>query len=252
MKYQNIICDMDDTLLPCGPFYVKAQKDFAEFQNERTGLPHETCLDLMKHIDLVSITLPNAFNRERYPRSFKAASYVIDMLANDGTLDIEAAHKSFDIGNSVFSAPYDLFEGVQKALEILKVNGYNLFLLTKGDENIQNEKIDRNSLRDIFTPDHIYIVPKKNGQNIVRIIREHDLDPKETIMVGDSLRDDVGSAIEAGISSAWVHENANKSWAYENTDHTPTYTIDHFPEIITVVNPVAPRYTAEQLGDWLK
>lgn len=236
MGYKNIITDMDDTLLPCGRFYVAVQNEFGEFQAKRTGLPADVCINVFKGIDLACIGLPAAFNRDRFPGSFKAASYALDAISGI-TSDQEAAHKSWLIGDSVFAAPYDLFDGVARVLAAYREAGFRLFLLTKGDEEVQNIKIERNQLRSIFEQNEIYIVGKKNSDNVHRIIAEHNLNPAETISVGDSLRDDVGAALEAGIGAVYVHKNANKSWAYENTgnSHQPTFTVDFFTDLPTII-----------------
>jgi putative hydrolase of the HAD superfamily len=234
--YKNIIFDMDDTLMPCGPFYTRTQEDFGYYQHFRTGLDEKVCKDVLKNIDLTSIVLPGSFNRERFPRSFRAASYVLDTILGR-ELDQRAAYISYSIGDSVFDAPYILFEGVYDMLAAYQNSGFQLFLFTKGDQTVQREKILRNSLEQFFPDPNVMIVDRKHGGLLSNIVAERELTPDETIVVGDSLRDDVGSAHQAGLHSVWVQKTANKSWAYENTENHlhATYVIDYVTKLPTVI-----------------
>lgn len=225
---------MDDTLLLCSPYYVKCLEEFSKFTAERTGLTEKMCRDMLNAVDLVSTQMPDAFNAARFPLSFEAASVTLDIIRNQG-IDFQSARKCYEIGESVFDAPYPLFEQVEDTLHLYNHAGYNLILCSKGDPKVQlPNKFYRHRLDRFFPLDNVHIVQKKDEEEMRKIIAAHNLNVNETIMVGDSIRDDVGMAHAVGMKA--VHVSKMKpTWAYENGKNEPDYTIEQFKDLPKVL-----------------
>jgi len=151
-------------------------------------------------------------------------------------VDDLAAEQSYLIGEEVFSAEYPLYEGVREMLMQYKDGGHQLILFTKGDSIVQWNKIDKNRLQDIFDRDHIYIVGKKDGFTLERILIDQQLDPTDTAIIGDSIRDDIGAGKEVGIKTIWVNNQQKRPWAYEDKNHIPDYTINKVIDLPTLVS----------------
>lgn len=224
---------MDDTILYCGVYYNNCKDKFVNYSHKRTGLPTEFISKLLNDIDVACTVLPDGFSKYRFPRSFAATSTVLDVISGN-KIDEDAAEYSYFIGESVFHAEYEPFDNAIETLKLYKDAGLNLFMCTKGDYEIQNRKLDKHKLYSIFRGDRIYIVPKKTPSVIRNILVDNDLNAHETIMIGDSIRDDVGSACEAGIDAVHV-TCVDNSWAYENTNHSPTYTIKTISELPKII-----------------
>jgi phosphoglycolate phosphatase-like HAD superfamily hydrolase len=232
---KNLILDMDDSLLLCSKYYVECLDEFSEMQSNRTGISKEVCRKVLDNIDLICTELPDGFNSERFPRSFEAASIVLDVVRNEG-INFVAARDSYDIGNSVFAADYPLFDGVRETLKLYKDNDFNLFLYSKGDPKVQWPKVHKNNLLEYFPKEHIHFVGRKTKVEVELIMEIHMLHDTETILVGDSLRDDIGSAHAAGLKA--VHLTAMKpSWKYENGQNTPDWSIEHFRDLPKIIDP---------------
>lgn len=231
-KYKNIIFDFDDTLAPCSKFYIEAKTNFCNFQKERLDISLEISERIFNAIDLACIDLPDGFNRMRYPRSFAATSAVLDIVTGNPP-NVTAAKKSFDFGDSVFNAEYNVFPNVIRILNNLKNNGHEIFLWTKGDTEIQQSKITHNKLEEVFGKDHIRITMYKTSDGMADFMNAFNMNPVETLMVGDSKKDDVGCAIANGIDSVLIQHDMQK-WGYEDKDHAPTYTIDHVTHLPTL------------------
>lgn len=229
----NLVFDLDNTLCDCSIFYKQKQNEFARYQAARTGHSEEFCLELLKKIDITFTSTPEGFSKNRFPRAFAAASSTLDIMMGLPVND-EAAQHSWYIGDSVFNEPYPLFDGVFDMLTDYRNAGYRLFLLTKGDYSVQISKVVRNKLDDIFAPGHIYVVPKKTGRELGQVVKDHNLVLEETVMIGDSLRDDIGSAKELGMASVLV-EDATGTWDYENQKHEPTCFIKKVTELPTII-----------------
>jgi phosphoglycolate phosphatase-like HAD superfamily hydrolase len=81
----------------------------------------------------------------------------------------------------------------------------------------------------------VYIVPFKNGGRINHILNTHHLEKDETILIGDSVRDDIASAVESGIDSILIKSD-KPSWAYEDAKYTPTYTLSSIAELPSIIS----------------
>jgi HAD superfamily hydrolase (TIGR01549 family) len=207
-----------------------------EYQASRTGMDAEFCDKILNAIDLTCITLEGGWNASRYPKSFKAASYALDVLSGRKAADEEAAEWSYQCGRSVFDAPYFAFDGVKDMLIKYRSLGYRLIMYSKGDIEVQRNKVTMNDFDKIFGWESIHIVEKKNGEKLQQILDIHKIkDVKQCVMIGDSAKDDVGSAIEVGMDSVLVHNDNNTKWAYEDTKHAPTYHIGKVTDITTVL-----------------
>jgi putative hydrolase of the HAD superfamily len=238
---KNLILDMDDSLLLCSKYYVECLDEFSTMQSARSGISKEVCRKILDSIDLCCTELPDGFNSERFPRSFEAASMVLDVVRNVG-IDFVAAHDSYDIGNSVFAADYPLFDGVRETLSLYRNSGFNLFLYSKGDPKVQWPKVYKNNLLEYFDKDNIYFVGKKTQVEVEMILNMNDLVTEETVMVGDSLRDDIGSAHAAGLKA--IHLTAMKpSWKYENGNNKPDYSIAHFRDLPNIIDVHTKEFT---------
>ena len=222
MKIKNLIFDLDNTLVNCGPYYTNKKKLFSQTQAERTGFTSEFCQTLLEKIDVIFTSTPDGFSRNRFPRSFFAASIVMDVMSGN-ELDVDSAIDAYAIGESVFSEPYDAYEGVPEMLGRL-AEKYNLFLLTKGDRDIQLKKVLNNQFHLYFPSKNIYVVAHKTSADLLHIMKEHQLNVDECLMIGDSPKDDIGAANGVKMRSVLVCDGSDK-WEYENTNHKPTTKI---------------------------
>jgi FMN phosphatase YigB (HAD superfamily) len=221
---KNIIFDLDDTLIPCGVYYVERRRKFAEVQSARTGLPVEFCEQLLIKLDVACTALPGGFSTVRFPRSFRATSIALDAILGKPS-DYEAAQEAFELGDSVFDVKPMLFDGVRDMLVKYKSLGYRLFLLTKGAETVQKDKIRLNKLDELIGWENIHIVGRKREEEMRKLIEDHALKIEETVMVGDSLKDDMGAALSVGMKCIWV-DKGESQWAYEDSKNKPTVTIE--------------------------
>lgn len=224
-----LIMDLDNTIVRCSEYYADAKNRFAMLVCEKTGISQDIALSVLDAIDLQSIRI-DGFGRSRFPKSFQAASAAIDILVGKEPSKTRG-RQAWVIGNSVFKAPYTLYAGAEKALLEIKDMGYKIFLCTKGDAQVQARKIRINGLQRIFPESHIYIDVVKNKDHFLKIIQEHNLDKDKTIAVGDSVKDDIGSAHRAGIKSILVSSQHEYGWAYENEENKPTLSIEDIKDL---------------------
>jgi putative hydrolase of the HAD superfamily len=103
--------------------------------------------------------------------------------------------------------------GVEETLEYL-AGRHSLTLFTKGDPEEQKLKLDHSGLAIYFG--HTAIVKEKDAPSYAALIRERQLDPAHTWMIGNSPKSDINPALEAGLHAVFVpHE---RTWTLERAE----------------------------------
>jgi FMN phosphatase YigB (HAD superfamily) len=251
-RYPTLIFDLDGTQCECGIYYAAAKDAFVAYQHARhPDLAPALIGDVLEKLDLVCTSAPGAFTRARFPRSFRAASYALDVIAGacgapvapdlEGTEgkatapyrgpDIAAGDASYRIGDAVFDAPYELFDGVVETLQHYRALGWQLLVYTKGDYQVQESKLQRHGLLDLF--DGVFITHEKTPELLNWIVHVSRCAPQATWMIGDSLKDDIAPAVALGLGT--VHVAGGHQWVYNDAQVKPLRTITALPELLSLV-----------------
>jgi putative hydrolase of the HAD superfamily len=198
----TVIFDLDNTLVECTKYYEAAKLAGARHIEATVGMPAATALDLLQHIDVAAIKSTHDFSRARLPNSFASLAEIArrTMGRRGSEMLIE---ELYAMGDAVFDAPYELLPGVEESLEALYRYGYQLVLLTKGDDKVQQSKIDRHPCLTTWFRAH-YIVPRKGTDVLERVLKDEDIDSEYSWVVGDSYRDDIAPALALGVKTALV------------------------------------------------
>lgn len=242
MPQPTILFDGDNTLWECGKYYDEIIDAFVLQATARTKLPRAKVKALLDAIDVVAAGFPNGFHRSRFPRALRAASLAADSFA--GLIpDVAASTQAEILGDSVFDAPYTIYDGAYGILEQYMV-GWTLVIVTKGDHDVQTKKIRSHRLDEYVW--HWEVVGHKTVnawrevlERLARMGTPHD--PARTWVVGDSMRDDITPAIELGLGTIHV-ANGSGNWGWETTDGMPHDRIQHISELPSVlpINPDDP------------
>jgi putative hydrolase of the HAD superfamily len=170
----------------------------------------KTILDLEEEIDMQNVKTIG-FKMERFPTSFRMT---YETLCQEAGIPIEEKHQEamYNIGMKAFSEErykeQGLISGAIEVLEFIKTKGDKNVLYTKGDERVQQKKIEVNNIAQYF--DEIHIVGLKSTKGFLDIIGDWD---KELVYkVGNSIRSDVNPALEAGIKVIYI---PCETWGYE-------------------------------------
>ncbi|HEX8246800.1 MAG TPA: HAD family hydrolase [Pyrinomonadaceae bacterium] len=115
-----------------------------------------------------------------------------------------------NFAREMLAAPIDVLEGVKETIEALS-NEYRLMVITKGDLLDQEAKLARSGLGDYFKA--FEIVPRKDRGIYKYILRRHQIQPEEFVMVGNSLKSDILPVLEIGASA--VHVPYETEWFHE-------------------------------------
>ncbi len=114
-------------------------------------------------------------------------------------------------GKRMLMEPTELLDGVEETLHKLSPS-YDMLLITKGDLFDQESKLAQSGLGDLFLG--VEILTEKNVDTYRGVFRRRSIQPKDFVMVGNSLRSDVvpvvslgGHAVHIPYEVTWDHEH---------------------------------------------
>lgn len=101
--------------------------------------------------------------------------------------------------------------GAERLLRALD-GRYILAVATSGLSDIQNRRIDRlpAKIDYRFISEEIGFV-KPSPKFFAHMCRQMDIAPQKCLMIGDSLRSDIGGALASGMKAIWVHKGGSQA-----------------------------------------
>jgi putative hydrolase of the HAD superfamily len=145
-------------------------------------------------------------------------SFVLSLIETSieltgGRITGEDISELLGLSREMLNAEVHLFEGVGETLSRLS-GDYALMLITKGDLQHQQSKVDRSGLKRYFR--HVEVVSEKSRDTYAALLSRHDAHPSRFLMVGNSMRSDVLPVL--GLGGWAVHIPALISWAHEDVE----------------------------------
>lgn len=203
----GVIFDGDDTLWETQLLYIRAKKRFFR-QMEGLGFDPIEVEARFERTDVNNVRLYR-FSKARFPTSMSDTYQALSRDYNK-TVDKNIKKRMESIGYSAFEKKPRVFNGVTEVLRTLRATKFKIILATKGDQEVQEEKISFSNLRSYF--DYIYIFPEKGERDLRRIVNECNLDPKVSWSIGNSLRSDINPALKIGMRAIWI---PRRTWGFE-------------------------------------
>ena len=203
----TLIVDADDTLWENNIFYEQCIAGFAELMAAH-GFEREEAVHTMEAVERERVPLVG-YAPEEFARSMLIAHQRL-CAAHNRPAENEIAGAVWQIGQRVIEYPIVLLDGVAETLA--QLSGHcRLLLLTKGERKVQESKLARSGLGQMF--EEMHVVTEKNAQVLRELLARYGLQPRETWMVGNSPRSDINPALEAGIGAIYVpHPH---TWGFE-------------------------------------
>jgi putative hydrolase of the HAD superfamily len=207
---QHLLIDADDTLWENNIYFERATHNFITFLNHSR-----------LSADEVQVVIDEA---ERTGLGYGSASYtkvlvqVYRQLA-EGEIHDSDIERIQQFGESIRAHPIELLPGVQETLAYLSPR-HTLLLVTKGDVEEQEFKVDRSGVKDFFQ--QVIVVNEKNLATYQRLHNELSLDLSTSWMIGNSPRSDINPALAAGFNAVFVpHPH---TWHLEHEEVSPSGT----------------------------
>ncbi|WP_028610694.1 HAD family hydrolase [Paenibacillus harenae] len=232
---QQIMFDLDDTLIHCNKYFYLVIDQFIDAMTTWfAGFPLATpqaIRDKQMEIDIACVA-SFGFKSEHFPQSF------VDTYAYFSHLTGRKRSKSeesflWKLGLSVYEQETEPYPNMEQTLFALADAGHELHLYTGGELLIQRRKIERLQLERYFDS-RIYIRRLKNNDALESILSTGEFDRGRTWMIGNSIRTDVVPALTAGIHA--IHMRAQTEWEYnvieiEVEPKGAFLTLDHLKDV---------------------
>lgn len=198
-----IAFDADDTLWINEYHYRKAEEKFGRLM-EKFVSPDVANQMLLKT------------EKENLPLlGYGSKPFIISLIEtgieiSGGTLSNDEILELIKIGKETIGRKIELMPEVVEVLSGLS-GKYPIILATKGDLKEQESKIERSGLEQYFS--HIEIMSEKNSENYLKIIRMHNIEPENFLMVGNSFKSDILPVLEIGGNALYIPSDI--TWAHE-------------------------------------
>jgi putative hydrolase of the HAD superfamily len=210
--------DADDTLWHSENLYHAAQAHFRELM-----APYADETAAMESLHRIEVAnLP--------PYGFGVKAFVLSMIESAielsrGTVTAREIGAMLSAGKEMLAAEVELLEGVEQAIAAL-AQRYPLMVITKGDLGHQASKLERSGLAQHFR--YVEIVSDKTPEVYRTLFAKHGIDPRQVVMVGNSLKSDVIPVLELGGWGVFVPYRL--MWAHEHAE-LPTHLAARYREI---------------------
>ena len=195
MTRQFLIIDADDTLWENNIYFERAFEEFVAFLDHSSMTPAQ--------VRGVLDEIESANNKIHGYGTLNFARNLRETYQHLAERDVSQADLETVVGfaEQILECPMEVITEVPETLEYLAAR-HDLTLFTKGHPEEQRLKLDRSGLGGFFG--HAAIVKEKDAAAYRSLVRERELDPARTWMIGNSPKSDINPALEAGLNAVFV------------------------------------------------
>lgn len=226
-KFKVVAFDADDTLWDNEPFFEEAELKFCVLMED--FLSHQGISQALFTTQVSNLPL-YGYGIKGFILSMMETAYTI----SDGKVSTKVIDKITRIGKDLLEKPVLLLSGVEETLKALE-GKYKLVVATKGDLKDQHRKLHLSGLGAYFH--HIEVMTEKADEDYTKLLKRLDIEAKDFIMIGNSLKSDVlpvlnvgGTAVHVPYVTTWAHERIDHEIEHENF-----YTIKNIKEVIDLL-----------------
>jgi len=192
----NLVFDADDTLWDSNIHFLEAFDFFAAAVGDAVlGISRVEIHAAVRRAEMRLIKT-HGYGRRPYVMALHRAAAELAPAGHDGLRDeIER------IGAHLLERDCALLPGVEPTLAELSQR-HRLLIFTKGQRDEQLQKLARSGLGPLF--DRVETPREKDVDAYRRLMRDADLDPSLTFMIGNSPRSDINPAVAAGLRAVFI------------------------------------------------
>ncbi len=228
MQRRAILFDGDDTLWMTQPLY-KSVLDESYVVLEQQGFAPVLAHSLFNAINarlLETIKL----SAERLGQAM-VETYETLCVRGDLPVRPGVGEALRELAGQVFlRAPLPLV-GLHETLTLL-AQDFDLFFYSGGVVDTQCERLTRLDLHKYFGQ-RLFIVTQKDDASLMAILRDYELDPATTWIVGNSPRFEINPGLRLGLNCIWMHTSF---WTLDLEDISgQTYVAFTLPQVTEII-----------------
>ena len=202
-----LLIDGDDTLWENNVYFEQAIEAFIDFL-AHSSMSRDQVRAALDEIERMNVAV-HGYGSASFTKNLRQT---YERLA-DRDLQPQDIEHVVQLGERIASQPMQLLPKVAETVRYL-AGRHDLMLLTKGHPEEQRLKIERSGLEGFFSA--TAIVQEKNEETYREIVRDRQLDPARTWMIGNSPRSDINPALAAGLRAVFIpHEH---TWRLEKEE----------------------------------
>lgn len=232
MAIEMIAFDADDTLWKTEANFEKAQKELEKILSPWKDSEKTEEIVFKTEMDNLSIYGLGV-------KAFTLSMIEAALQISQGEIQGESIEQIIRLGREMLEAEVELLPCVAETIPKLSKDN-PLMVITKGDLLDQTTKISRSGLSAHFSL--VEVVSEKTPLSYAKVLEKFHLDPKNLLMVGNSLKSDIIPILELGGTA--VHIPASTTWAHElvadfDTSQDRFYELENMgdlPELITKIS----------------
>jgi putative hydrolase of the HAD superfamily len=215
-----LIFDGDDTLWRVEQLYDAALSE-AELAVSESGLPGAEWRLLQREFDLLNVRAMG-MSQERFPLSSREA--LLEVGRRHGVVvSAELSHAIERASRSVFTMKAPVVPHAPETLQMLAPH-FHLVLLTKGDEVVQQRRVNESGLNGWF--ERVEIVGEKTDAPFSQLVEQFDVAADRSWSIGNSLVSDINPALRVGLNAIWIEAHV---WEHERRELSPLH-----PRLVTL------------------
>jgi putative hydrolase of the HAD superfamily len=226
---RGVVFDGDDTLWLTEPLYDTARAA-ARAVVEEAGLNSAAWEAQQMRCDVANVAR-FGHRADRFPTS---AIEALAAVGGDGVPEAAKVRERVrDAAASVFASRAPLRSGAREVLAELRRYGVRLALVTKGDREVQQRRIEDSGLKQFF--DLTVIVERKSADVFRHVADQLGVATDELLSIGNSVESDIRPSVDAGTAALWL-----PAYVWEFEQHDPAlepdlHRIDNLAEVLRFV-----------------
>jgi len=204
----HLIFDADDTLWDSNIHFLEAFDSFVD-ACARVGISDSQKVKTAVRDSELELIESLGYGRKPYVLALHHAAR--NLATNGASAQL---HADIDrIGDYLIARHCELLPDVDTTLLEL-ARRHTLMMLTKGQRDEQMSKLERSGLLPLFS--RIETPHEKDTDAYLRLIRDAELHPERTWMIGNSPRSDINPAVRAGLRAVFIRHT--HTWELEDEE----------------------------------
>lgn len=217
MKDVLLIFDFDDTIVYTNREFDRTNLLTATYVSKAIFGHLEKVNEILKYQNEVDMSMLKMFGLFR-PRFLLSWYDTYDYFCKQARVEpSEQTRKEIELlVNDVYLRRFENIPHSIETITKLKEMDYSIIILTAGEEEIQQRRIQQSGIMDHVEAVHVY--QHKTPHTLKEVMAMHPA--REYVMIGNSLKTDIYPALENDI---WAFHLECKTWAADHHDIDRTH-----------------------------
>lgn len=227
---RTVFWDLDETLV-FNTAFTDARREFCELM-AHTGFSQHEADQTMEFIDSAAAKVHGFGDKHRFGNSMVETYQELCLRHKTQTKNkvMTACHK---IGMDAHNKPVQRLPNVEDTLKLVRHLGYNQYIVTKGNVQIQEDKIFSSKLDKLVEGWFVY--DQKTITEMYDVLKATKSAARYSYFIGNSPKSDVNPAYLAGMGAIYIPYAT--TWVAELEDlESGVIVVDNVSEVPDVIS----------------